>query len=64
MFKDVLKLGTGGLIGLFAGIALVLYVQPTTPGGITAIIVISTIAGALTQILVTTTGRFLRRDRS
>jgi hypothetical protein len=61
------KLGIGGTIGFLIGVALVLWVQPSRPGGVAILVVIPiavgvTIGGILSK-LFGTTGKAGEDDR-
>lgn len=55
MLESIKSLGTSGVIGALLGVALVLWIEPTTNGGIGLIIVVSillclAVGGAVTAL--------------
>ena len=59
-------LSLGGAIGLLCGIALVLWVAPTTSGGVAILvfisIVIGVVFGRIISLIVGSVSKILRRD--
>jgi hypothetical protein len=47
MFDEIKGLGAGGILGVIIGIALVIWVAPTTAGGVGLVILVSAFAVAL-----------------
>ncbi|MDW4497054.1 hypothetical protein R5H30_03600 [Sulfitobacter sp. D35] len=59
---DILtKIGTGGVIGLIFGLALVAWVQPATVAGQALLVVVCTAAGIVLSGVVAALARLLAR---